>query len=310
MSKRKKTARSAPKRKASGSPVVSTATTSKGSPVATLDSLLLALCIGGIGLTGYLSYVALFETHPLYCGVGSGCDLVQSSRWSTLLGMPMAVWGLATYAILARLVWRRRSKPATWQSAFFVALCAFSISLYLTTVSVVEIEATCGYCLASFALISAILALVGLRKPSDAAQFPWGRSVATPFASVILLLTALHLHYSGLLDPAFGPEKPAIKALAMHLDDTGAKFYGAYWCPRCQEQKALFEASGDRLPYVECSPNGRQGGQSAACALENINDYPTWIIEGRRYPGRLTLQELTRYSRFTHSDAGFDGGSG
>ena len=68
---------------------------------APLTIVLLVLTFFGIVLTSYLSYVASVETHPAFCSEGSGCDLVQSSRWATFLGMPMATWGLFTYLVLA-----------------------------------------------------------------------------------------------------------------------------------------------------------------------------------------------------------------
>jgi len=111
----------------------------------------------------------------------------------------------------------------------------------------------------------------------------------------------LALHYSGIFDPAAGPEKPQLKALAVHLSETGARFYGTYWCPTCQQQKALFEASADRLPYVECTPGGRKGPVSVECVLNDINNYPTWVIGRERRTGILTASELARLSDFAWS---------
>jgi thiol-disulfide isomerase/thioredoxin len=112
------------------------------------------------------------------------------------------------------------------------------------------------------------------------------------------VVLGLHLHFSGLFDPAAGPEDPYLKALATHLKDKGALFYGAYWCPRCQEQKELFTASAQRLPYVECSPQGRKGPVSLACQDAEIREYPTWLIGSKRHTGVLALAELARVSRF------------
>lgn len=270
-----------------------------------IDHLLLGLCAAGVALTTYLSYVAWFGDHPLYCEAGSGCDLVQSSRWSTLLGLPMAFWGLATYALLARLVWRRKTKASAWPAALLVAVCGVAISSYLTAISVIEIGATCAYCLTSYAIITSILVLVVLRKPADAHQFAWGKSLTAPLAAALVIVGGLQMHYSGLFDPAKGPEKPGIQALAQHLADSGAVFYGAYWCPRCQEQKKLFEASVGRIPYAECAPQGPNGPRTAVCAVKEINSYPTWIIGRRRHVGRLSLESLARYSGFAVPDGGF-----
>ena len=269
----------------------------ESSPISSLDIALLVLVTAGILLTSYLTYVAWFEDHPAFCAEGSGCDLVQGSRWSTLLGIPMAFYGLLTYIVLANLIWNDRAKSSSGRPLQFVAICGFAISAYLTIVSVVEIEATCPYCLASFAIITTIMVLALLRRPSN-----WLTSVKEATVIALLIVGALHLHYSGLFDAAAGPEDPQLQALAIHLADSGAKFYGAYWCPRCQEQKAVFEASAIRLPYVECSSGGRGSALTKACAAEKIKSYPTWTIKGQRYTGLQTPRSLAASSGFSWKD--------
>jgi len=258
-----------------------------------LDMVLLVLTVAGILLTTYLSYVATFEVHPAFCGEGSGCDLVQGSRWATLLGVPMALWGLLTYVVMAWLAWRGRRKPGSWTGFIFVAVCGFAISAYLTIISVVEIEATCSYCLASFAIISTIMVLSIVRRPPE-----WLTAVKEAVVLAVVIVGVLHMHYSGLFNAAAGPEDPQLQALAIHLAETGAKFYGAYWCPRCQEQKVLFESSVKRLPYVECSSGGRGSPLTAPCVVENIKSYPTWIIGDQRLTGLQTPSALASASGF------------
>ena len=38
--------------------------------------------------------------------------------------------------------------------------------------------------------------------------------------------------------------------LAQCINNSGAKFYGAFWCPHCQATKAMFGKSAKLLPYV------------------------------------------------------------
>jgi len=269
-------------------------TTRVQAPNAPLTLFLLALTVVGIVLTTYLSYTALFEAHPAFCSEGSGCDLVQSSRWATFLGMPMAAWGLFTYLAMAILAWRTRTKPKSWTPLIFVAIGGFSISAYLTVISIVEIEATCAYCLTSFGIITAIMILTLLQRPPD-----WATSLKEASVVAVLIIGGLHLHYSGVFDEAAGPEDPQLQALAVHLTETGAKFYGAYWCPRCQEQKALFKASAKRLPYVECSSGGRGSALTAPCVANDIRSYPTWIIDDQRFTGLQTPRTLAGAAGFT-----------
>ena len=80
---------------------------------------------------------------------------------------------------------------------------------------------------------------------------------------------------------------------AQCLSDKGAKMYGAYWCPHCQDQKQLFGKSFDKVTYIECSlPN--QGGQNELCNNQNITSYPTWeFAEGDKQLGALSLETLS-----------------
>lgn len=77
------------------------------------------------------------------------------------------------------------------------------------------------------------------------------------------------------------------------IADSGAKFYGAFWCPHCQDQKALFGKSASKLPYIECSlPSGN--GQTAECKDAGIESYPTWESpSGERKTGVFSFQELS-----------------
>ena len=263
-----------------------------------LDNWLLGLALAGIALTAYLTAIAWFGARPAFCGADSDCDLVQQSRWATLLGMPIALWGLLTYALLARLLWRLRTHAGAWRLALTIASIGAAVSWYLTAVSVLVIEATCAWCLASFGIANALLVLLLVRRPAQMPENAWPRSLPVPVGASAAIVLALFLHFSGLFDPAVGPEKPHLKALAIHLRESGARFYGAYWCPSCQQQKALFEASVERLPYIECTPDGRNGVRNFDCVANDVKDYPTWIINGRRHTGLLTVEGLAAMSGF------------
>ena len=72
----------------------------------------------------------------------------------------------------------------------------------------------------------------------------------------------------------------------------------AHWCPHCQEQKRLFGASEDRLPYVECSPGGPRGGVASSCVSAGVTTYPTWIFpDGSRVTAVISLRELAERVR-------------
>lgn len=85
--------------------------------------------------------------------------------------------------------------------------------------------------------------------------------------------------------------------LATHLRQTNAKFYGAYWCPYCADQKAMFGKAAVELPYVECDPQG-ENPQPDLCDAKQIAVYPTWEIKGELYPGLRSLLQLAALSDY------------
>ena len=283
------------KRKESTRPAHKTPTTTEP---ASILLILIGLAVAGLLLTAYLTWLKLFGGQPAYCDAGSSCDLVQSSRWSMLLGVPLSAWGFVTYAVLLAALWRARRKPSTWVVGVSVAGFGTGFSLYLTVISIVEIQATCAYCLASLAIISVIFVTLLLNRPDRTRVFAWGSWATGCLGTTAVLVVIAHMHYSGLFDPSAGPEEPRLKALATHLESSGAKFYGAFWCPRCQEQKNAFEASAPRLPYVECTPSGRNGPRSLACVNASVERYPTWVIGQRRIEGMLEPKVLAGLSGF------------
>lgn len=260
------------------------------------DWALLVPALGGVLLAGYLSLVAWLGTTPVACGSGSACDLVQSSRFAEVLGLPVAAWGLAAYAVLAGVAWGVRS--ARWHALLALAVAApgLALSVYLTAVSLFVIGATCLWCLASLVLMGAcfVAAVRALPPPLRTAPYP----LATVALLALVAVGGLHLLFQGRMGPAAGPEDPYLRALAQHLAESGAVFYGASWCPHCTDQKAYFESSAHRLPYVECAPAGRRGPQAEACREAGITTYPTWIVDGQRYEGIMPPHRLARISDF------------
>ena len=84
---------------------------------------------------------------------------------------------------------------------------------------------------------------------------------------------------------------PAVESLAICLSDSGAEFYGAYWCGHCEEQKEMFGSAWESLPYVECTK------QQLRCEQAELTGYPTWkFADGRIETGKLSFAQLREYS--------------
>ena len=255
------------------------------------------LSILGMALSGYLSLTAFNGESVKGCSVGSACDIVLSSQWARTLGLPTAFWGFLTYTALAAIAFVKR-QDRHWQLAWTVSLFGLLFSAYLTTISMTVLHAACPYCLTSLGLMTAIFALVTWQRPSSMTRFSWGPWLTRTAPVAVALIGLLHLNYTGVLGQAQSPEDPVARALAEHLSRVDAKFYGAQWCPHCQNQKALFGAAAKRLPYIECSPEGRTAPVAQVCVDADIKSYPTWIIYGKRYEDVLTMQDLAAITKF------------
>jgi thiol-disulfide isomerase/thioredoxin len=58
------------------------------------------------------------------------------------------------------------------------------------------------------------------------------------------------------------------------------KFYGAFWCPHCQEQKAIFGDDMRYIDYVECDARD-PAAKPEECAAKKVDRYPTWFFPGQ-----------------------------
>lgn len=263
---------------------------------------ILGLSLAGVALTGYLTWADASGSGLQGCSIDSACDVVLSSRWATLLGVPTAIWGLLAYLTLAAVSLGRRT-AWQWKATWTIAFLGVLYSVYLTTVSITVLGATCPYCLTSLGLMTALFAVATFQRPQALPGFTWSRWLGRAAAGGAVAITLLHLNYVGVLGQPPAVEDPYAKALAIHLSQRGAKMYGASWCPHCIEQKEMFGASARRLPYVECSPGGQGTRQASECAAAGINLYPTWIIDGKRIQEVIPLPRLAELTAFTPPSA-------
>jgi uncharacterized membrane protein/glutaredoxin len=258
--------------------------------------MLLSLALVGMGLTAYLTFSTWKGQALAGCTAGSGCDVVLGSQWSRLFGLPTSLWGFLAYAALAAIAFIKRA-DVHWKLAWIVSLFGVLHSVYLTGVSLVELKAACPYCLSSLILMVTILGVIIYQRPVGLAVFSWTPWLLKTVSAGLVFVLFIHLYYAGIGSNA-AVDDPQLRALAQHLAKIDAKFYGASWCPHCKEQKKMFGAAADRLPYVECSLQGTGGPQAPICRTMNIQSYPTWIINGRRHEGVLMPEELAKLSGF------------
>ena len=118
-----------------------------------------SLALVGVGLASYLLYVR-WAGATLACSTG-GCETVQASSYSKVLGVPVALLGLAAYVtVFATSLSRHELARA---AAVSVTLAGVGFAAYLLYVQLAVINAVCEWCLASDALVTALAVLTLLR---------------------------------------------------------------------------------------------------------------------------------------------------
>ncbi|HEY9738214.1 MAG TPA: vitamin K epoxide reductase family protein, partial [Trichocoleus sp.] len=198
----------------------------------------------------------------------------------------------------------------TWPLMFILALAMVVCSGYLMYLMAFELKALCPYCITSalFSLTLFVLTVVGHRW-EDRGQLVFTGAIAgiITLTAVLTLYaplggTARALASSGGLSgpPITNPSGMAEVALARHLKSVDAKMYGAWWCPHCYDQKALFGAeAAAQVPYVECASDGKNAQTELCRSQPEITGFPTWEIQGRFYAGTQTLEKLAEISGYT-----------
>lgn len=124
----------------------------------------------GVGIAGYLTYVEASGAIAV-CGPVGDCNTVQQSPYARLLGVPVALLGLVGYlAVLAAWGAARRAtgvaRARALRGAFLLALAGTVASAVLTFLEPFVIGAVCAWCLASAAVMTALMWL--LAGPSRA----------------------------------------------------------------------------------------------------------------------------------------------
>ncbi len=121
-----------------------------------LRRVMIALAAIGLGVAAYLTYVHYAGIKPA-CTAGQSCVKVQTSQWSKLDGVPVALLGLIGYVgILGTLLAPDREELRL--ATLGLTLVGFGFSAYLTYRELFSIHAVCEWCASSAVILTLLLA--------------------------------------------------------------------------------------------------------------------------------------------------------
>jgi uncharacterized membrane protein/glutaredoxin len=237
-----------------------------------------AIAILGILNTGYITFTKLSRSVAI-CPT-DGCERVLESPYANVFGLPLSLFGLLAYIVMAILALspllvnketnkalRTSLENKTWPLLFIgaTAMTVFSgYLMYIMTSQFVAkfgMQGVCIFCIASAVFALAMLALVLLGRDWDdigqlgflgvitlmvtlvgtlALYAPISAKVAESTPTSNPTASATSSPAQGISVPVVNTSSKAEIELAKHLKSIGAKMYGAYWCPHCHDEKEAF----------------------------------------------------------------------
>jgi len=257
---------------------------------------LAATALGAVGVV--LSALLARQHAAAYAGLASACninafincDRVATSRWSVFLGLPVAVWGLLGYGLIAitAAIGLRRAREGSWPAGALFALsaAAAATSVVLALVSELLIGALCLYCAGSWLVAFALLAVawsacrpegVAAAVRADVALFA-GRPLLTLGTLVAM---GVLVGISARAQPHYWEAPPASAAAPPVAPRSGPTIiveFSDYECPFCakahDELKALVASRPDvkvvkrHFPLdASCNPMIKRTMHPEACRL-------------------------------------------
>ena len=122
----------------------------------------LVLVVIGIIVSIYMTIYKLTDNNAMCLGNG-GCSVVNTSKYSEIYGIPVALVGVGGYAAILLLHLLEKRTEFLRQNAilfiFGLALAGFLFTLYLVYVEFAILKALCPFCLTSQAAMTIIFVI-------------------------------------------------------------------------------------------------------------------------------------------------------
>lgn len=243
-------------------------------------ALIALLSIVGLGVSTELTLIH-YRTHtdPTFrsvCAVSESinCETVAQSPYSVFLGVPVSVWGLLGYGLMATLaLWgasRRRLHPG-WPRGGLLTMAAvfLGVSAALGTISVTKIDAICLFCFSSYGINAAVLVLAwlaaartetgslgavwqDLRTAASKPLWPILLGLATVgVAAAMIAFYPTYWHHVGWSDlPALpkGATADGLHWIGARKPTLVIEEFSDYECPHCRRAHKHIRAMAARYP--------------------------------------------------------------
>lgn len=263
-----------------------------------MENKILVYIILVLSLLGLITSSYLIKDH--YSQASSACDfsttiscsIVNSSVFSEILNVPVAIFGAIWFIFLAGIA-RKAIKKKEYVWALLVWNLIGLLSVIYLVIAEIILRALCPLCTVVHVLVLTSLVFSYLIYQKSGKHKPNFKKLRGLMVWVILV------NLIPLIVFNLGSVGKDHSELAKCLTNSGVNMYGSFRCGVCAKTRAMFGDAFQYINEIECHPQGKNS-QTELCLQKNIKGTPTWIlepnsIEVKRHTGFLSTEELAEF---------------
>ncbi len=259
-----------------------------------------------LSVLGLLVSLYLVQNHYAPAAEGSFCDftesvscsLVNTSVYSMLLGVPVAIFGALWFVVLFFMALKSMKKDLS-QLLLGWNLLGLLFIIYFVIAEII-LQAICPFCTVVhiIVLITLVLSIILFKEKKRKQKFSFKKFLKTA-KPWIIGITIINLIPLILLNIPIGEQEDHTE-LAKCLTEKGVNMYGSFRCGICAKTREMFGDSFKHVNEIECHPQG-ENSEWELCQEKGISGTPTWILEPNgeeqdRYTGFLDTDELKEFA--------------
>tara|TARA_Y100000310_G_scaffold341650_2_gene441504 strand:- start:181 stop:1023 length:843 start_codon:yes stop_codon:yes gene_type:complete len=228
------------------------------------------------------------------------CSLVNTSSFSILLNIPVALLGAIWFLFLGAISWKAIKNESLFSLLLIWNVFGILFVIYFIIAEVI-LKALCPLCTVVhvIVLITFILSFLLYKQLSKQQRRFNFRKLIKKFKPWIVAIVIINL--IPLIVFNFpGGEQEDHTQLAKCITERGVNMYGSFRCGVCAKTRALFGDAFQYINEIECHPQG-EDSQWELCQEKALEGTPTWILEPngeeiKRETGFLSIEELKEFS--------------
>src|SRR3989338_8926538 len=237
-----------------------------------------------LSLIGLATSIYLVQNHYNPPLGGSGCDfgevvscsLVNTSIFSELFGVSVALFGALWFILLLIILYKARKEQKKHALTIFLWHILGLLSVIYLVIAEFILQAICPYCTLVHIIIitQLILSFIILKKLNIPLNIKKMLQQAKPWIITVFLLSLLLIFAFNF---SFG-EKKNYDNIAKCITEKNVVMYGSFRCGVCAKTREKFGDSFQYIKEIECHPQG-ENPETERCLEKNIELTPTWIME-------------------------------